>query len=221
MANEKRELIGDVEAFLAFDKKSTQINGADLLKMLEVMGNMESAERILYFNDVVAEKTASIEPIGRDVAIAKISALLKPSGIRKSSIEQAIKDLSMGSDDDSVKPESKSQSDILVELAETVTVFHDDLQKPYAVVPVKEHSEIWPIYSKGFFKNWLVNQYYCTTSKAPNGDAIKQALNVIEAKAMFDGPEYKLNLRVAEHRGDFYYDLADDLWRVIKVTSNG
>jgi hypothetical protein len=113
-----------------------------------------------------------------------------------------------------------SQADILIELAQAATLFHDDLQEPFARVEIGDHWETWPVRSK-FFRRWLARRYYDETGKAPNSDAISQALNVIEARAVFDGPEHKLNLRVAEHRGVFWYDLADAGWRAVKITPEG
>lgn len=46
-------------------------------------------------------------------------------------------------------------------------------------------------------------------------------MNVIEAKAVFDGPEIKLNLRVAEHEGALWYDPANDAWQAVKITPDG
>ena len=44
---------------------------------------------------------------------------------------------------------------------------------------------------------------------------------MIEAKALFDGPEIKLNLRVAEHDGALWYDLANEAWQAVKITPDG
>ena len=118
------------------------------------------------------------------------------------------------------KKEKKSQADILVELAREAILFRDDLQEPFALVEINNHGEIWPARSK-FLKRWLVGKYYNLTSKAPNSDAINQALNVVEAIATFQGEEHKLDLRVTEHGGAFWYDLADDHWRAVKITPAG
>lgn len=114
----------------------------------------------------------------------------------------------------------KSQADILVELARDLPLFRDDYEEPFAAVTVNGHREIWPVRSK-FFKRWLVARFYYRTEKAPNSDAINQALGVIEARAMFEGPECKLSLRVAEKDGAFWYDLADDRWQAVKVAPDG
>jgi len=114
-----------------------------------------------------------------------------------------------------------SQADILIRIATgKAYLFHDEARDGYASLPINGHRETWPLRSK-FFKQWLVRQYYEQTDKSPNNEAIRQASNVIEAKAVFDGPEIKLNLRVAEHEGALWYDLADGAWQAVKITPDG
>ncbi len=115
----------------------------------------------------------------------------------------------------------ESQADALIRIATTEAfLFHDDAKDGFAAIPINGHREIWPLRSK-FFKQWLVRRYYEQTDKSPNNEAIRQALNVIEAKAVFDGPEIKLNLRVAEHEGALWYDPANDAWQAVKITPDG
>ena len=52
-----------------------------------------------------------------------------------------------------------------------------------------------------------------TTWDAPTPAAMSAALNVLEAQAQFDGPERKVSVRIAEHDGLIYLDLADEFWR--------
>lgn len=115
----------------------------------------------------------------------------------------------------------ESQADALIRIATTEAfLFHDDAKDGFAAIPINGHREIWSLRSK-FFKQWLVRRYYEQTDKSPNNEAIRQALNVIEAKAVFDGPEIKLNLRVAERDGALWYDLADGAWRAVRITPSG
>lgn len=114
-----------------------------------------------------------------------------------------------------------SQADILIQIAtSSAFLFHDETKDGFASIAVNGHKETWPLRSK-FFKQWLVRQYYEQTEKSPNNEALRQALNVIEAKAVFDGPEIKLSLRVAEHEGALWYDLANKAWQAVKITPDG
>lgn len=112
--------------------------------------------------------------------------------------------------------EKLTQAEILLEIAQSAELFHDELNDAHATFDISGHREIWPVRSK-HFKLWLTGQFYKQTEKAPSNEALSQALNAIEAKGLFDGTERKLNLRVAEYEGAFAYDLADLKWRVIKI----
>ncbi|RJQ30566.1 MAG: hypothetical protein C4589_03000 [Peptococcaceae bacterium] len=190
--------------------------------LLAEMEALDIAGRPEFFNKKVLPEFAYINPVNRDVAITAVAKLLKPCGVTLQAIRQMVK-LSMPEDagaEDAGGDGRKSQADVLIELAEAATLFHDDLGEPFAVVDVGGHGEVWPVKSK-FFRRWLVGRFYATTGKAPNSDAISQAMGVVEAKACFDGPEHKLHLRVAEHGGAFWYDLADDQWRAVRITPDG
>jgi hypothetical protein len=50
---------------------------------------------------------------------------------------------------------------------------------------------------------------------------MQQALNVIEARAHFDGPERAVHVRVAGQDGKLYLDLCDKEWRAIEIDAAG
>jgi hypothetical protein len=59
------------------------------------------------------------------------------------------------------------------------------------------------------------------TDGAPSSEALQSALNVIEARAHFDGPERVVHLRVGGLDGRLYLDLCDELWRAIEIDACG
>ena len=63
--------------------------------------------------------------------------------------------------------------------------------------------------------------YYQATGEAPGAAVIGSALNLLEARAQFDAPERAVNIRVAEHDGRLYLDLADELWRAVEIGPDG
>lgn len=112
----------------------------------------------------------------------------------------------------------KSQADQLVEVAtREAEFFHDEKGEAFGIIKVAEHKEVWPVRSR-HFKCWLAGQFYAETKRAPSGEALRAVLNVIEARACFEGPELKLSVRVAETNNTFWYDLANAAWRVVKIT---
>ncbi|KKS56357.1 MAG: hypothetical protein UV20_C0014G0002 [Candidatus Magasanikbacteria bacterium GW2011_GWA2_42_32] len=64
----------------------------------------------------------------------------------------------------------------------------------------------------------LARRFWQLRHKAPNTEALKTALTVLEGKAYFDGPLIKLWNRLTEHEGAIWYDLADTEWRAVKIT---
>jgi len=67
----------------------------------------------------------------------------------------------------------------------------------------------------------MAGRFYQSEEKAPGSEALRAALNVIEAKARFDGEEYRLHNRIASHGDAIWCDLADGDWRAVKITAEG
>jgi hypothetical protein len=79
-------------------------------------------------------------------------------------------------------------------------LFHTPSGVAFADFITEGHRETWPIRSKRF-RTWLRRCYYHATGSAPSAAAIRSALDLLEARAQFDGPERAVNTRVAEHGG--------------------
>ena len=88
--------------------------------------------------------------------------------------------------------DGESQADALVRIGSAGTLFSDSLGAGYARITVDDHAECWPLRSKGF-RRWLTGAYFAETGRAPNGEAITNALNVLEAKAQFGGPSSRFS----------------------------
>ena len=99
-------------------------------------------------------------------------------------------------------------------------LFHAADGTGYADLKINGHRETWPIRSK-MFKRWLARRFFEETGKAPNSEALQSALNVIEAKAHFDGPERTVFIRVGGHEGKLYLDLCDERWRAVEIDATG
>jgi hypothetical protein len=67
----------------------------------------------------------------------------------------------------------------------------------------------------------LRGNYYDATAMAPNTGALRSAIDLLEARAQFDGPERAVNVRVAQQAGRIYLDLADERWRAVEIASDG
>ena len=113
-----------------------------------------------------------------------------------------------------------SQSTQLISLIEgsDIELFHDEYDDPYIRFKLGDHYEYCKIRSK-IFKRWISNKYWNLLRQVPNNEAVNSALNIIEAKACFEGNEYKLENRVAFYKNEIYYDLGN--WTAIRINKDG
>src|SRR5262249_31572541 len=119
-------------------------------------------------------------------------------------------------------PEWESKADRLIRLAvETgLELFHDPDQQGWATVLVDGHWETHPVRSRAF-QLFLLRLYYCDTSGSRGAQAMRAATDLFEARALFDGEECSVHLRVAECRGRLYLDLCDRAWRAVEIDPGG
>lgn len=166
------------------------------------------------FAPEVLERLAALRKENR-TDFEKLRAKLKKAGCRVMALDKAI----AAKSGDTGGRES-SQTDFLIDLAQSAELFHTPDTTGYADVNVNGHRETWPIRSKGF-RRWLVRGYFLATQGAPNSEALQSALSTIEAKAHFESPERIVHIRVGEHGGKLYLDMADETWRAVEIDTTG
>lgn len=128
-----------------------------------------------------------------------------------------------GADDQDGSPRRRrrpQQSTVLVDLVGDAELWHSPDREAFATVPVEKHHENWPVRSKGF-RHWLTKRYFDRLGSVAGAQAFEEALRMIEAKAIFEGLPFEPFVRVGEHDGAVFLDLADASWRVVKVTARG
>lgn len=113
-----------------------------------------------------------------------------------------------------------SQASVIVGLAGAAELFHSPDGEPFATILVGDHHETLALRAREF-KLWLRRRYYMETDSAPNAQAAQDALGVLEARALFDGVEHVVAVRVGEANGAVYVDLANQRWDAIEITPTG
>lgn len=104
--------------------------------------------------------------------------------------------------------------ELLFKLAEGITLFHDDQNKPYffyegeAFAAPSEH-----------VKNRLLHHYLMEMNDLPPKKELNAVLNIQESKARFSENRINLFNRVASFNDEIIYDLRDK--RYVKVTPKG
>jgi hypothetical protein len=116
---------------------------------------------------------------------------------------------------------SPTQADVLIELALRKAGFwHSPDSTAFTDIRVDKHRETWPVRSRNF-KLWLAQQYYRSCGGAPNSDALQSALNVLEARARFDGSERHVSVRIANTGARTYIDLGTQDWSAVEIDADG
>jgi hypothetical protein len=108
----------------------------------------------------------------------------------------------------------------LAPLCPTASLFHDPNGNAFADLAINGHRETWPIRSKEFW-HWLRWRCYEETGAAAGAQTIMSAVDLLEARAQFDGLERTVHIRVAEYDGRTYLDLADKDWRAVQIGPDG
>jgi hypothetical protein len=113
-----------------------------------------------------------------------------------------------------------SQASQLIRLVSEFEFFHSTDQEAYARVPVGTHQEVWKLNSTRF-RQILKRTFFNETGKALGNQARQDAMGVLEAKALYEGPCCPVHLRVAQHKQSVVIDLCDADWRVVEITKVG
>lgn len=133
-------------------------------------------------------------------------------------------DLEAGSGDGGVAaPASggrRSQASMLLELAADVEFLHTADGDAYARIELDGHHEVWPLGSKSL-RAWMSREFYLEHGRAAGSQAIKDALNVLLGRALYEGSEHPVYVRVAGDGSDIYLDLGDPLWQAVRITATG
>jgi hypothetical protein len=116
--------------------------------------------------------------------------------------------------------EAQSQATLAANMAADWELWHTPSKEAYATILVDNHKENWPVRSQTF-KRFVAKQFFDEQGKAMNSEALAAAVNLLEAKALFEGDEHLVHVRVAEHDGNIYLDLCNADWQVVQVTPRG
>jgi hypothetical protein len=166
------------------------------------------------FSPDVLEALAALKIEDR-AGFETLRAELKRTDCRVTELDQAI-----AVQNGDVGGREPKQADILIGLTQSVELFHSPDRAAFADIDINGHRETWPIRHKDF-KRWLARQFYEATGGAPNSEALQSALNVIEARACFDGPERPIFVRIGGIDGKIYLDLGDATWRAVEIAATG
>lgn len=162
------------------------------------------------FDPAVLPRLAALKQ-REPAAFESLRAQLRKAGCRVGALDAA---LSQGGE-----RRATSQADVLVELAAEAELFRSPDGTAFADVVVDGHRQTWPLRGRGF-RHWLTRRFY-DGGGAAGGEAMNAAINLLEARAMFDAPARAVHVRVGSHDGRLYLDLGDDSWRAVEIDAEG
>ena len=120
------------------------------------------------------------------------------------------------------KRRKESMAELLVRLAgeDGAEMFHDPDGGPFASVLIGGHRETWSLRTKAM-RSWLSRLLYVREKRVPSSQALADATALLEGKAVHDGAERPVAVRLGRHDGAIYLDLGDASWDVARVTAAG
>ena len=122
--------------------------------------------------------------------------------------------------EDREKKQKPTQAQRLIALASTARLFHSPEETAFASVRVADHEETWPIRSRSF-RRWLMRLFYEESGSPPNAQALKDTLDLLAARAQFDGEELPTFTRIAGQGDTIYLDVGDSAWQSVEIAANG
>ena len=181
-------------------------NAEEIRDPLDDLVERTNADPGAAFMPEVLERLAALKQ-DDPAAFERLRAQLKKAGCRVTELDNAIAE--KGGDTGGRGP---TQADTLIDLAQSAELFHAPDGTGYADVDINGHRETWAIRSRAL-RRWLARRFFEATGGAPSSEALQTALNVIEARAHFDGPQRVVHVRVGGLDGCLYLDLGDETWR--------
>lgn len=112
-----------------------------------------------------------------------------------------------------------SAAELLLELIQTqepaVVLFKDQFNVPHALINIYDHYEVLPIEDTKF-RRYLSKLYYDNLKEVPNSEAVRNVVQLLAAKAIFEGETITLHLRAAWSKhvtttNAIFYDMSDEI----------
>jgi len=180
-----------------------------------VRGDFEHRDRIDTNSSISRDRLTKKLAAKLNMDREQLTALVEPQILKLADQCDVLAASGVGCDDD-----EQSQATMAANMAAEWEQWHTPGKDAFVTIPVDEHFENWSVKSQTF-KRYVARQFFDQEGKAMNSDALSAAVNLIEARALFDGEEHSVHVRVAGHNGNIYLDLCNDSWQVVEITASG
>lgn len=117
--------------------------------------------------------------------------------------------------------QTDSNLDLILSVAQSAATFaHDSEGKTIALVNTGEHQEAHLLNSPSFDR-WLRGQVYAAYKIGIPEQAMRTALATLAAVGTYEGHEITTYTRCARHGDDYFIDMCDEQWRILRVSASG
>ncbi len=99
-------------------------------------------------------------------------------------------------------------------------LFHTKDEKAYATISEKTCNKTYPVRSKKI-SSILHYRYFNKYKKSLSKQPLQDAIDLLEAKGLYEGTQSEVYTRIAENHGTIYVDLANACGEVVSITSSG
>lgn len=122
--------------------------------------------------------------------------------------------------DSQSKSSGKPQRDRVLEIFDDIELWHDESGEVFTTMAVNAHRENWPLRSAQL-RRWIRLRYNEATGGTIGGQALEDAIGLMEARGAENGKCHEPRRRVGFSDGAIYVDLCDPGWRVVQISGSG
>ena len=114
----------------------------------------------------------------------------------------------------------RSASALLKYILPNICLWHDQNKQTYATIKIEGHQENWLLRGPNFAR-FVKHLIYINTDEPLKDETWNAMRDVLEAEAQFKCPCHTTAIRLAKMGDAIYLDLANENWRVVRVTADG
>lgn len=117
-------------------------------------------------------------------------------------------------------PDSLAVRIIDLVLATRAELFHTPTGDAWITYPVNGYRDVQPVGAE-VVAGWMAGLVFAREHRAPSGNAVADAARVLVNLARTAGPERRVHVRIAQHEGAVYVDLANAQREAVTITPGG
>lgn len=174
----------------------------------EAIRNLELNPTAIYDDEVIA----ALRVIRQKTPVQYIRIVQPLTGYKTD-----LNELTKPSRDD----RENSDQSVLIALAREHCQFgHDRNAQAVAIVVENSVRKVWMVRSSSY-SDWLRAIFYGATRRGIGDATLSAVAATLFAIGVHEGDLFEVHLRCAKHEGNYYIDLCNDSWQVVRISNSG